>query len=115
MIKKIKHIFSKTKIKDKEQDWFEWAGVDLTPKQKLIEECKKYGVSIHEDDKMENEFSLFRGVVSEVELQKRLNAKLDSIKSNKKDVIDLRLKKFGIIVALLGLIVTILINFQKIT
>ena len=78
MINKIKLLFrkNKTKDKDKEQDWFEWAGVDFTPKQKLIEECQKYGVCIYEDDKMENELSLFRGVVSEVELQKRLDAKL---------------------------------------
>lgn len=44
MIKKIKHILA-IKIKDKEPDWFEWLGINLTPKQKLIEECQKYGVS----------------------------------------------------------------------
>jgi hypothetical protein len=112
MIKNIKLLFRKNKTKDKEQDWFEWADVVITPKQELIEKCKKYGVYIYEDDKMENESSPFRGVASQVELQKRLNAKLACIKSNKKDIIDLRLKKIGLIVAILGLTLTVLISFK---
>lgn len=52
--------------------------VPLTREQCLIEECKKQGVSIYIDDTSEQSagaYAIFRGVASQVELERRLNAK----------------------------------------
>lgn len=49
-----------------------------TRKQRLLEECKKYDVSINIDDLSENSSGIYaelRGVVSEFELERRLNEK----------------------------------------
>ena len=63
--------------KKKEQDWSKWLGkVQLTKKQRLIEFCEKKGISIYLDDSSETSagvYANFRGVVSETELEKRVN------------------------------------------
>jgi len=52
--------------------------IQPTSKQLLIEKCKKAGVSVHVDDATETSTGIcaeFRGVASEAELERRLNAR----------------------------------------
>lgn len=57
-----------------------------TRKQLLLEECIKNNVSIHVDDSSETSsgiYANFRGVASEAELERRLNAKTAIIQSKR--------------------------------
>lgn len=64
--------------KSKAVDYSKFFGdVLLTPKQLLIEKCKKKAISFYVDNASETSAGLyaeFRGVASEAELEKRLNA-----------------------------------------
>lgn len=66
--------------KSKDVDFSKFFGsIQFTPKQLLLEKCKKNGVSVYVDDASETStgfYAKFRGVASEAELEKRLNAKL---------------------------------------
>ncbi len=62
------------------------SGIQLTRKQRLIEECRKQDVSIHIDDPAEQSVGIYaelRGVVSEAELDRRLNTKKATTLSNR--------------------------------
>lgn len=66
------------------------SAIPLTRKQLLIEECKKQDVSIYIDDPSEQStgaYAIFRGVASEAELERRLNAKKVTIFSKRANVI----------------------------
>lgn len=72
--KYIKRIFQ-AKAAKKDSDFSTF--VPATPptrRQQLIEECKKLGVSTCIDDPLERS-TIFQGDASEVELERRLNAK----------------------------------------
>lgn len=63
-----------------EQDWgkFFKKSADESRKDRLIRFCKKYDVSIHIDDSTEpskGAYAVLRSVVSEAELERRLNTK----------------------------------------
>jgi len=54
------------------------SAIPLTRKQLLIEECEKQDVSIYIEEPSEQSsgvYSIFRGIASEAELERRLNAK----------------------------------------
>lgn len=65
--------------KQDDQDFSKYfCEVPQTRKKRLLEECKKNDVSIYIDNSSETSSSIyaeFRGVVSEAELERRLNAK----------------------------------------
>ncbi len=64
----------------------------LTRKQLLIEECVKQDVSINIDDPSEQSsgpYSIFSCIASEAELERRLNAKKETILSKRANVIAL--------------------------
>ncbi|NMG67634.1 hypothetical protein GPA19_22075 [Azoarcus indigens] len=93
--------------KKKEQDWGKFLG-DLPPpsrKQRLIEECKKYDVSVHIDDASEASTGIYaelRGVASEAELERRLVAKRAVKQSAKANWI----AGFALLVSLISLAVS---------
>ncbi len=58
------------------------SSIPLTPKQLLIEECKKRDVSIYVDEPSEQsagDYAIFRSVASEAELEGRLIAKKETV------------------------------------
>ena len=72
----MKRLFSR---KQNGQDFSKYLGeVPLTRKKRLLEECRKNDVSIYIDNSSEESsgiYAEFRGVVSEAELERRLNSK----------------------------------------
>jgi hypothetical protein len=79
------------------------SAVPLTRKQLLIEECKKHDVSIYIDDPSEQsagDYAIFRGVVSEDELEFRLNPKRAISLSRRANVIAF----FALIVSVIALV-----------
>lgn len=74
MLRKLKFL-----RKEQTQDYSKFFGdVPLTPKQRLIRKCERAGVSIYVDDPSETSggsYAIFRGVASEAELERRLNAR----------------------------------------
>jgi hypothetical protein len=66
--------------KSKDVDFSKFFGsIQSTPKQLLLEECKKNGVSVYVDEASETStgfYAKFRVVASEAELEKRLNVEL---------------------------------------
>lgn len=70
--KVIKRLFE---VANKDSDFSTFApSTPLTRKQRLIEECEKRDVSVYIDDLAEQS-AIFRSIVSETELERRLNAK----------------------------------------
>ena len=60
------------------QDFSSYSKGEPSRKRLLIERCNKLGVGIYVDDSSENSsgvYSEFRGVASEAELERRLNAR----------------------------------------
>lgn len=75
MHQNIKRLFSKKTDNQNFSSFFD--GVSKSKKQLLIEECKKHNVSVHLDDPTESSTGIYaelRGVASEAELERRLNA-----------------------------------------
>jgi len=72
----MKRLFAR---KQNDQDFSKYlAEVPQTRKQRLLKDCKKYDVSIYSDNPSEQSSGIyeeFRGVVSEAELERRINAK----------------------------------------
>lgn len=72
----MKRLFAR---KQNDQDFSKYLGeVPQTRKQRLLEECGKNDVSIYIDNSSEQSSGIYaelRGVVSEAELERRLNAK----------------------------------------
>ena len=72
----MKRLFAR---KQNDQDFSKYFGdVPQTRKQRLLDECKKNDVSIYIDNSSEQSSGFYaelRGVVSEAELERRLNAK----------------------------------------
>lgn len=72
----MKQLFAR---KQNDQDFSKYfSEVPQTRKQRLLEECKKNDVSIYIDNSSEQSSGIYaelRGVVSEAELERRLNAK----------------------------------------
>lgn len=70
----MKNIF---KRQQREQDWSLYFGkVEPSKKRRLIQFAEKKNISIYLDDSGENSsgvYAVFRGVASEVELEKRIN------------------------------------------
>ena len=93
----MKPLFSK---KTKEQDFSRFFGnVPKPKKQLLIEECKKFDVSVYLDDPTESSsgfYAEFRGVASEAELERRLSG-----------VRAVRLSNFANFLAIISLLVSI--------
>ena len=63
----------------KEEDFSTFLGKEKVPAKKtiLLKECERYGVSPYVDDAAETStgvYALLRGVASEAELERRLNA-----------------------------------------
>lgn len=77
--------------KQSDQDFSKYFGeVPQTRKQWLLEECKRNDVSIYIDNPSEQSSGIYaelRGVVSEAELERRLNAKRAVGQSNRANVI----------------------------
>ncbi|MEQ1838241.1 MAG: hypothetical protein ABL858_07905 [Candidatus Nitrotoga sp.] len=74
---------------------------DTPPKQQLIEECQKLGVSIYIDDPSEQSAGVYanqRAVASEAELERRLNAKKAIMNAEKAT----KLSKWAIFISLLA-------------
>lgn len=94
-IDKMKEVFPALKRlfarKQNDQDFSKYLGeVPQTRKQRLLEECRKNDVSIYIDNSSEQSSGIFaelRGVVSEAELQRRLNAKKAVGQSNRANFI----------------------------
>jgi hypothetical protein len=84
----LKQLFSR---KQGDQDFSKYLGeVPQTRKQRLLEECKKNDVSIYIDNPSEQSsgiYAEFRGVISEAELEQRLNAKKAVDQSNRANFI----------------------------
>lgn len=81
--------FFRPKSKDTDFSAF-MSGIPQTRKQRLIEECKRQDVSIYIDDPTEQSAGIYaelRGVVSEAELERRLNAKKAIALSKRTNVI----------------------------
>lgn len=74
-----------------DQDFSKYFGeTPKTRKQQLLEECKKNDVSIYIDNPSEQSSGIYaelRGVVSEAELERRLNAKKAVNQSKRANVI----------------------------
>lgn len=74
MLRKLKFL-----RKERTQDYSKLFGdVPLSPKQRLMKKCDRAGVSIYVDDASETSggsYAMFRGVASEAELDRRLNAR----------------------------------------
>lgn len=66
-------------FRKKNQDWTKFFGsVEETRKERLIRQCNSHDVSIYIDDQSEESkgtYAALRGVASEAELERRLNAK----------------------------------------
>lgn len=66
--------------KHKDEDFSKFLGeAKKSRKELLLEKCSKHDVSIHIDDAAETSSGVYaqlRGVVSEAELERRLNSKL---------------------------------------
>jgi len=95
--------------KENIEDWAKFLGrlPPATRKQRLIEECKKYDVSIHIDDSAESSsgvYSELRGVASEAELERRLVAKITIFQSARAN----RIAIFALVVSLISLVVSLL-------
>ena len=92
LYKFINRIFN-AKAAKKDSDFSTFvSAVPLTRKQLLIEECKKHDVAIYIDDPSEQSagvYAIFRGVVSEAELEVRLNPKRSFSLSRRTNVIAL--------------------------
>ena len=97
----MKRLFAR---KQKDQDFSKYLGeVPQTRKQRLLEECKKNDVSIYIDNSSEQSsgiYAEFRGVVSEAELELRLNAKKAVSQSSRANII----AAFALIVSVLALV-----------
>lgn len=75
-------------------------GIPPTRKQLLIEECRKQDVSIYIDEPTEQSIGIYaelRGVVSEAELERRLNTKKTTTLSMRANVVAL----FALVVSVL--------------
>ena len=82
---------------------------ELTRKQALIEKCRRRDVSIYIDDAAESSSGIYgelRGVVSEAELEKRLNSKLALNKSKLSNIIAIT----SLVISLLSLLFTFYLN-----
>ena len=84
----LKKLFAR---KQDDQDFSSYLGeVPQTRKQRLLEDCRKNDVSIYIDNPSEQSSGIYaelRGVVSEAELEQRLNAKKAVGQSNRANVI----------------------------
>lgn len=84
----LKRLFAR---KQSDQDFSSYLGeVPQTRKQRLLEDCRKNDVSIYIDNPSEQSSGIYaelRGVVSEAELEQRLNAKKAVGQSNRANVI----------------------------
>ena len=92
------------------QDWVQYLGgcPPATRKQRLLDECKRLDVSIHVDDSTEASSGIYgelRGVASEAELERRLNAKntvLHASRANKLAIVALVVSLISLIASLLA-------------
>ncbi|MHB9118602.1 MAG: hypothetical protein ACYC2R_10045 [Burkholderiales bacterium] len=84
----LKRLFAR---KQSDQDFSKYFGeIAKTRKQRLLEKCKKNDVSVHIDNPTEQSSGIYaemRGVVSEAELEQRLNAKRAVDQSNRANFI----------------------------
>lgn len=96
----LKRLFAK---KQSEQDWSKYLEIPSTRKQKLLEDCKKNDVSIYIDNPSEQSsgiYAEFRGVASEAELERRLNARKAGDQSSRANFI----ATIALIVSILALV-----------
>jgi len=103
LYKFINRIFN-AKAAKKDSDFSAFvSAVPQTRKQLLIEECQKHDVSIYIDDPSEQsagDYAIMRGVVSEAELEFRLNPKRAISLSRRTNVIAF----FALIVSAIDLV-----------
>lgn len=94
--------------KESTQDWAKFFGGNppATRKQRLLEECKKLGVSIYIDDSAEASSGFYgdlRGVASEAELERRLVAKKTISQSARANMIAI----IALVVSMIALVVSL--------
>ena len=83
-------MFWKKKVKQ-DQDWSKFlAEAKTSRKQRLLEQCQKYDVSIHVDEATESSegvYASLRAVASEAELERRIVAKRSEINTRRANIV----------------------------
>jgi hypothetical protein len=92
------------------QNWEKFLGeTPTTRKAQLLDKCKKLDVTIFIDDATENALNNpLRGVASEAELERRLNAEIAVHNSKRANIISIT----AVVIALISLIATV---YAKVT